>query len=71
MGFLLLNLLTSQPEIGSPISELMGIAKRRFPNSASFRPKLVLIDGILDAQEAKQKPTKKKYTLSAMRCLDC
>lgn len=28
------------------------------------------MDGILDAQEEKQKPSKKKYMLSAMRCWD-
>jgi len=55
-----LNFETSQPEIGSPINELIGITSKRFPNSASSKLKLVLMDGILDAQEAKPKPSSKK-----------
>src|SRR5688500_5738460 len=60
---------TSQPENGKPISELMGINNRMVPNSASLYPKFVLIVGILEAQEAKQNPDKKKNKLRKNRCL--
>ena len=59
-GTRLLNLETSQPEMGRPMRELMGMVSSRLPNSASFRPKLVLIVGILEAQEEKPKPERKK-----------
>jgi hypothetical protein len=59
-GILLLNLDTSQPDMGSPTSELIGITRSKFPNSASLKSKLVLMDGIRDAQEAKPKPSRKK-----------
>jgi hypothetical protein len=36
MGPLLLNLETSHPESGNPISELMGMHSNRVPNSASL-----------------------------------
>ena len=60
---------TSQPENGKPISELTGINNRMVPNSASLYPKFVLIVGILEAQDAKQKPDKKKNKLRKNRCL--
>ena len=59
-GTLLSNLETSQPEIGKPINELIGIAISIVPSSASFKLKNVFIVGIRDAQEAKQIPDKKK-----------
>ena len=59
-GTLLLNLETSHPEMGRPIRELIGMVNNRLPNSASFSPKLVLIVGILEAQEEKPKPERKK-----------
>jgi hypothetical protein len=67
-GTRLLNLETSQPEMGRPMRELMGMVSSRLPNSASFRPKLVLMVGILEAQDEKPKPERKKYILRAMRC---
>ena len=36
-GILLSNFETSHPEIGSPINELIGIAKSMLPSSASFK----------------------------------
>ena len=60
---------TSQPENGKPISELTGINNRMVPNSASLYPKFVLMVGILEAQDAKQKPDKKKNKLRKYRCL--
>ena len=69
-GILLLNLETSQPEIGSPIIELTGMTSSRLPSSASLKLKLDLIDGILAAQEAKQNPSKKKNMLKEIRCAD-
>ena len=69
-GFRLLNFETSQPEMGSPINELIGMASNRFPNSASLKSKLDLIDGIRDAQDAKQNPSKKKNMLNANRCFE-
>jgi len=68
-GTRLSNFDTNQPEIGKPTSELIGIAKRMVPNSASFKLKKALIVGIRDAQDAKQIPDRKKYTLKAKRCL--
>ncbi|NJB70274.1 hypothetical protein GGR42_000736 [Saonia flava] len=68
-GFLLSNFETSQPDMGSPIIELMGIAKRTLPNSASLKPKKDLIVGILEAQVEKQNPERKKKMLNAVRCL--
>ena len=56
--------------MGNPISELMGIAKRTVPSSASLKLKKSLIVGILEAQVAKHKPFKKKQVLKAMRCFD-
>jgi hypothetical protein len=67
-GILLSNLETSQPEIGRLIMEAIGMKIRIVPSSASLKPNDVLIVGILDAQEAKQKPESKKKTLSARRC---
>ena len=66
-GTRLLNFATSHPEMGRPIKELIGMANKRFPSSASLKSKFDFIVGILDAQEAKQKPNKKKYVLNDMR----
>ncbi len=59
-GILLSNRDTSHPEMGRPTNELMGIASKRLPNSASLKLKSVLIVGIREAQVAKQKPDRKK-----------
>lgn len=67
-GTRLSNFETNQPEIGSPISELIGIAKRIVPSCASLKLKFSFMVGIRDAHEAKQIPDRKKYILSAMRC---
>lgn len=69
-GTLLLNLATSQPEIGSPISELMGMTSNKLPNSASLKSKFALMEGIRDAQEAKQNPVRKKNMLKEILCFD-
>src|SRR5690606_5513659 len=68
-GTRLSNLETNHPEIGSPTRELIGIARRMVPNSASFKLKYAFMVGIRDAQDAKQIPDRKKYTLKAKRCL--
>lgn len=60
---------TSQPEIGSPTKELIGMKRRIVPNSASLYPKVVLIVGILEAHVAKQTPAIKKNTLKKNLCL--
>lgn len=59
-GTRLSNLETSQPEIGNPISELMGIDSNMVPNCASLKLKKSLMVGIREAQVAKHKPNKKK-----------
>lgn len=59
-GNRLSNLETSQPEIGSPIIELIGIVMSKFPNSASFRSKNVFRLGMREAQVEKKKPEIKK-----------
>lgn len=59
-GTLLSNRETNHPEIGRPISELIGIANKILPNSASLKSKQVLIVGMRDAQVEKQNPEKKK-----------
>jgi hypothetical protein len=59
-GSLLSNLDTNHPEMGRPTNELIGIASKRLPNSASLKLKTVLMVGILEAQVAKQKPDRKK-----------
>ena len=69
-GTLLSNFETSHPEMGNPIMEVMGIAKRIVPSSASFKLKKVFIVGILEAQVEKQIPERKKYILKAIRCFD-
>jgi hypothetical protein len=43
--------------------------KSTVPNSASFKSKFALMVGILEAQEEKQKPDRKKNTLRKKRCL--
>jgi hypothetical protein len=68
-GTLLSYRETIQPEIGRPIKELIGMASRMVPNSASFNPKLVLMVGIREAQLEKQKPERKKKTPRKIRCL--
>ena len=68
-GMRVSNLETSQPDMGNPIMELMGIIRRTEPNSASFKSKAVLMVGILDAKLEKVKPDRKKKVLSAIRCL--
>ena len=57
---LLSNLDTSHPEMGRPTNELIGMASKRLPNSASLKLKTVLMVGIREAQVAKQKPDRKK-----------
>ena len=69
-GTLLLNLATSQLEIGKPIRELMGITSNKLPSSASLKSKFDLMEGILAAQEAKQNPVKKKNMLKEILCFD-
>ena len=59
-GCLLSNFETNHPEIGKPINELIGMAKRTVPSSASFKSKNVLMVGIREAQVAKLSPDKKK-----------
>ena len=68
-GILLSSLVTSQPEKGSPINELMGIVRRMEPNSASLSPKAALMVGIREAQLEKLIPDRKKNTLRENRCL--
>jgi len=59
-GNRLSNFETSQPEIGNPISELIGIDNNTVPNCASLKSKKSFIVGIRDAQVAKHNPDKKK-----------
>ncbi|GAB3536162.1 hypothetical protein GCM10027443_26060 [Pontibacter brevis] len=68
-GTLLSNFVRSQPEKGRPIRELMGIASRMVPNSASLKSKVLLIVGIRAAQLEKLNPERKKKALRATRCL--
>lgn len=68
-GIRLSNLETSHPESGSPMRELTGMNKRIVPNSASLYPNVVLMVGIREAQDAKQKPDKKKNKLRKNLCL--
>ena len=69
-GTLLLNLATSQLEIGKPIRELMGMTSNKLPSSASLKSKFDLMEGILAAQEAKQNPVRKKNMLKEILCFD-
>lgn len=69
IGMRLSNRVISQPEMGRPSNELMGMVNKIEPISASLKPKLVLIVGILDAQLEKQKPERKKKALKKKRCL--
>jgi hypothetical protein len=57
----------SQPESGSPKSELIGMHSNIVPSSASLKPKSVFIVGILDAHVEKQTPERKKNTLRKIR----
>jgi hypothetical protein len=59
-GFLLSNFETNQPEVTVPNNALKGIIKNIEPNCASFKLKISLIVGILEAQVEKQSPDKKK-----------
>lgn len=68
-GTLLSYLVSSQPEKGRPMRELIGIVSRIVPNSASLKPKAVLMVGIRDAQLEKLNPERKKNALKATRCL--
>ena len=68
-GIRLSNRDTSQPEIGRPTNELIGIASRRVPNCASLKSKNVFMVGILEAQVEKLKPDIKKKMLRKNRCL--
>lgn len=68
-GTRLSNLETSHPENGNPTRELTGMNRRIVPNSASLYPNAVLIVGIREAQDAKQKPDKKKNKLRKNLCL--
>ena len=67
-GIRLSNLDTNHPDTGNPTKELMGSTISRLPSWASWRPKVILIVGILEAQVEKQNPDKKKKVLSAIRC---
>ena len=57
--FLLPDLLTSNPEIGSEIKAPAGRANNTIPNWISDKFKLCLMVGIREAQLEKHKPTKK------------
>ncbi|MFT6930317.1 MAG: hypothetical protein ACJAQ7_001805 [Sediminicola sp.] len=59
-GILLSNRDTNHPEIGNPTKELIGMAIKRLPSSASLKLKAILIVGIREAQVAKQNPERKK-----------
>ena len=63
------NLDDSHPEIGNPITWLIGITNSKVPSSASLMSSVVLMVGIREAQLAKQSPERKKNVLMAMRCL--
>lgn len=67
-GILLSYRDTSQPEIGNPIIEVIGMKSRIVPSSASLKPKFVLMVGIRDAQLANANPERKKNTLRKRRC---
>ena len=67
-GFLLSNLETNQPELIVPNNAQKGITNNIVPNCASFKLKVSLIVGILEAQDEKQSPDRKKYELSEIRC---
>lgn len=69
IGIRLSNRVMSQPDMGRPSKELMGMVNKIEPISASLKPKLVFIVGILDAQLEKQKPERKKNRLKKKRCL--
>lgn len=69
IGIRLSNRVMSQPDMGRPNKELIGMVSRIEPNSASLKPKLVLMVGIRDAQLAKQNPERKKNRLKKKRCL--
>ena len=66
-GTLLLYLDTSQPEIGKPNKEPIGIASKMEPNSASLKSKAAFIVGILEAQVEKLNPEIKKNKLRNIR----
>ena len=62
------NFETNQPESGIPITALAGITINKFPKESSLRLKLSFIVGILEAQEEKQIPERRKYAERAIRC---
>ena len=62
------NFAESHPEIGNPITWLIGITNSKVPNSASLMSSVVLMVGIREAQLAKQSPERKKNALMAIRC---
>jgi hypothetical protein len=59
-GSLLSNLETNHPEATVPNKALIGITNNIDPNWASFKLNRSLIVGILDAQDEKHNPDKKK-----------
>lgn len=59
---------TSQPDMGNPIKELIGMARRSVPNCASLYPNAVLIVGIREVQVEKHTPERKKKRLNTIRC---
>jgi hypothetical protein len=59
---------TSQPEMGNPINELIGMASRIVPNCASLYPNAALIVGIREVQVEKHTPERKKNRLKTIRC---
>ena len=60
---------TSHPDSGRPMSDPTGKASNKLPSSASLKPKVDLIVGILEAQVEKLKPEIKKKILRKKRCL--
>src|SRR5688572_31968315 len=69
MGTRLSKRDTSKPEKGRLINELIGMASKRVPSSASLYPKVDLMSGMRDAQVEKQIPERKKNALKKNRCL--
>jgi hypothetical protein len=58
--FLLPNLSTIQPEMGRALRAPKGSINKTAPSWASLKPNLSFTDGILDAQDEKISPIKKK-----------
>jgi hypothetical protein len=57
---LLLYFPTIQPDIGNALNAPSGSINNTAPSSASLNPNLSFMEGILDAQEEKIRPIKKK-----------